>query len=249
MESRSIPFREYILCQKQEVLMNKPTLLYAEDDKDTRDSFLLILHEYFDTIYIAKNGEEALTLYSEKKPDILLLDITMPLLNGLDLVKTIRKEDQSTPIIILSAHSDTENLLCAVGLKLEAYLLKPIDLSLFDRTIKKIIRQVEVKDIIYLGKELHWDSSRSSLIYKGKQIKITKKEKLLLELLSMNLGKYVSHDELILHIWCDEIPDHSHDNKLIQLIYRFNKKIMKQLSISSHLVENSYTLGYRLTCE
>jgi len=229
--------------------MYKPTLLYAEDDHDTRDNFLLILHEYFNTIYIAKNGEEALSLYTEKRPDILLLDISMPLLNGLDLVKAIRKNDQNTPIIILSALSDTENLLCAVGLKLEAYLLKPIDLSLFDKTIKKIIKQVEVRDIIYLRKELHWDTSRSGLFYKGEQIKTTKKEKLLLELLSMNFGKYVSHDELIIHIWCDEIPDHSHDNKLIQLIYRFNKKIMKELSISSHLVENSYTLGYRLTCK
>jgi len=249
MRNRSILSTGNTFSRKEDSSMNKPTLLYAEDDQYTRENFLLILHEYFNTIYVAQDGKEALSLYLEKKPDILLLDISMPVLNGLDLVKAIRKEDQSTPIIILSAHSDTRNLLCAVGLKLEAYLLKPIDIPLFDKTIRKIIKQVEMKDIIYLRKDLLWDSNNFSLIYKGEQIKITKKERLLMELLSENLGQYVSHDELILHIWCDEIPDHSHDNKLIQLIYRFNKKIMNHLSTSCHLVENSYTMGYRLTCQ
>ncbi|OQX50006.1 MAG: hypothetical protein B5M46_02385 [Epsilonproteobacteria bacterium 4484_20] len=60
--------------------------------------------------------------------------------------------------------------------------------------------------------------------------------------------RFLSHDELILHIWHDDIPDHSHDNKLIQLIYRFNKKLTQQFSLDTHLIENSYTLGYRISC-
>ncbi len=229
--------------------MIKPTLLYAEDDLESRENYAFILKEYFSNIFLAKNGKEALTLYYEKEPDILLLDISMPLLNGLDLVKTIRKDDLHTPIIMLSAHSDRETLLYAVGLKLEAYLLKPIDDTMLKETIVKLVRQMHSKEILYLRENLIWDRAHSYLIYHGKELKITKKERLMLQLLSQNLGTYVSHNELIIHIWHDEIPDHSHDNKLIQLIYRFNKKIMQNISSPAHLIENSYTLGYRLTCQ
>jgi DNA-binding response OmpR family regulator len=229
--------------------MIKPTLLYAEDDQESRENYAFILQKYFSDIYLAQNGKEALSLYYEKHPDILLLDISMPLLNGLDLVKTIRKDDPDTHIIMLSAHSDREKLLSAVNLKLEAYLLKPVDDTLLKETIIKLIRQIQTKESVYLREDLIWDKNHSSLIYKGEQLKITKKERLLLQLLTHNLGTYVSHDELIIHIWDDEIPDHSHDNKLIQLIYRFNKKIMQHFSSPTHLIENSYTLGYRLTCQ
>ncbi len=227
--------------------MIKPTLLYAEDNQESRGNCAFILQEYFSDIYLAKNGKEALTLYYEKEPDILLLDISMPLLNGLDLAKTIRKDDHHIPIIMLSAHSDREKLLYAVGLKLEAYLLKPIDESLLKETIVKLIRQIHTKEIIYLREDLIWDRAHFNLIYNGQELRITKKERLLLQLLTYNLGTYVSHDELIIHIWHDEIPDHSHNNKLIQLIYRFNKKMMHYFSSPRHLIENSYTLGYRLT--
>jgi DNA-binding response OmpR family regulator len=229
--------------------MLKPTLLYAEDDQETRENYVFILKDYFSDIYLAQNGKEALKIYDEKHPDILLLDISMPLLNGLDLVKIIRKDDPHTPIIMLSAHSDREKLLYAVNLKLEAYLLKPIDDTLLKETIVKLTKQLQTQEIIYLREDLTWDKDHSNLTYRGKQIKITKKERLMLQLLTNNIGKYVSHDELIIHIWHNEIPDHSHDNKLIQLIYRFNKKIIQNLFSPTHLIENSYTLGYRLTCQ
>jgi len=229
--------------------MIKPTLLYAEDDQESREIFAFILKEYFSNIYLATNGKEALALYHEKKPDILLLDISMPYLNGLDLAKIIRKDDPNTHIIMLSGHSEKEKLLSAVNLKLEAYLLKPIDIILFKDTIVNLIRQIQTKESVYLRNDLIWDKTHSSLMHKGEELKLTKKERLLMQLLTHTLGMYVTHDELIIHIWHDEIPDHSHDNKLIQLIYRFNKKIMQHLSSPAHLIENSYTLGYRLTCQ
>ena len=232
----------------REKKMYKPTLLYAEDDLESRDNYSYILGKYFNDIYLAKNGKEALALYYEKQPDILLLDISMPMLNGLDLVKLIRKKDPNIPIIMLTAHSDREKLLCAVGLKLEAYLLKPVDDTLLQETIIKVIRQMQEKERIFLKEDLIWDTERSELIHKEKPLKITKKERLLIEILCQKPGKYLSHDELIFHIWNDEIPDHSHNKKLIQLIYRLNKKIAEYTSSEMHFIENSYTLGYRVTC-
>jgi len=216
--------------------MHKPTALYAEDDRETRENFIILLHQYFDTVYSAANGKEALNLYHQEKPDILLLDIDMPYLNGLDLAKTIRQTDSTTPIVIVSAHSDREKLLYAVGLKLDAYLLKPIDAIQFQETMNMLIKQIQENEIVCLRKNLIWNKYTTTLTYKNKPLKITKKECLL-----------ISHDELIIHVWYNDIPDHSHDNKLIQLVYRLNKKLIQQLSPNTHLIENSYMLGYKIS--
>jgi DNA-binding response OmpR family regulator len=240
-EALALPSR----CHRENK-MHKPTLLYAEDDLESRENYSIVLKEFFREIYQAENGKEALRLYREKQPDMLLLDISMPLLNGLDLVKTIRKDDPDIPIIILSAHSDREKLLQAVTLKLEAYLLKPIDDIELKETMKRIIEQIQEKEVLNLRDDLIWDKHNATLIYRDELVKITKKERLLLQILTKHIDNYVSHDELIIHIWHDDIPDHSHDNKLIQLIYRFNKKLAQQLPMETHLIENSYTLGYRI---
>jgi len=226
--------------------MYKPTILYAEDDQEARENLAIILQQYFDIVYTASNGKEALDFYHEKHPDILLLDISMPSLNGLDVARTVRQADLSTPIIILSAHSDREKLLSAVNLKLDAYLLKPIDTTELTKTILKLIDQIENKEIIHLRKDLIWNRKNTNLIYKEQQVKITKKERLLLKILTKHIGQYISNDDLIIYIWQDDIPDHSHDNKLIQLIYRLNKKITKLLQCDTHLIENGYTSGYRI---
>jgi DNA-binding response OmpR family regulator len=226
--------------------MYKPTVLYAEDDQETRENLSIILHQYFDTVYTAQNGKEALELYHEQHPDILLLDIRMPCLDGLDVARIVRQADPNIPIVILSAYSDREKLLDAVNLKLEAYLLKPINNTELKETITKLISRTEGKETVRLRKGLVWNNSSTTLMYEKKEIKLTKKERLLLCILTKHIGKYISNDELIIYIWQDDIPDHSHDNKLIQLIYRLNKKITQALHCDTHIIENSYTLGYRI---
>ena len=115
--------------------MYKPTVLYAEDDPQSRQNYAFVLEEYFSNVYIAKDGKEALDIYYNKKPDILLLDISMPYINGLEVATKVRKENKNIPIIMLTAHADKENLLAAIPLKLTDYLLKPID----DKNLKKIM--------------------------------------------------------------------------------------------------------------
>jgi len=226
--------------------MHNLTLLYAEDDTLIQENFLLLLNNYFSKIHIAHNGQEALDLYQEKKPDIIILDIYMPEIDGLSVAKHIRSKDEDTPIIMITGHSDRELLLDAVSLKLEAYLVKPIDFTILNNTLNKIIDKITVNQVVTLRDDLLWDSYNQILTHHTKVIKLTKKERLAMSILAKNINKYVSNDALIYHIWDDEIPDNSHDNKLIQLIYRLNKKISEQTGIKNKLVQNSYTLGYRI---
>ena len=225
------------------------TLLYAEDDPQSRKNYAFVLEEYFSKVYIAEDGREALHLYHEKKPDILLLDISMPFIDGLEVAKIVRKEDKEIPIIMLTAHSEKDILLCAVDLKLEKYLLKPITEAKLKEIILKVIGERENKDVILLRKKLLWHKENSHLTYDGQEIKLTKKEHKLIMLLLRTPGEYFMHDTLIINVWDDEIPDDSHDNKLYQLIYRLNKKINEVTNSDMQLIENSYTLGYQINSD
>ncbi len=226
--------------------MSNLTLLYAEDDPQSRKNYAFVLEEYFSEVYLAEDGREALDLYHEKKPDVLLLDISMPFINGLDVAKFVRTTNKEIPIIMLTAHAEQEKLLTAIPLGLSKYLLKPIDNKSLTDTVMKIIREIKDRDIIPLKEKLLWNKANSNLFYNEENIKLTKKEHKLMTLLINSIGEYLTHDTLIIQIWDDEIPNASHDNKLHQLVYRLNKKINEVTNSDVQLIENSYTSGYRI---
>jgi len=195
-------------------------------------------------VYLAEDGREALDLYHEKKPDVLLLDISMPFINGLDVAKFVRTTNKDIPIIMLTAHAEQEKLLTAIPLGLSQYLLKPInDRSLIEAVVKTI-QEIQNREIITIRENLLWNKTNANLLYNEENIKLTKKEHKLVAFLIRSLGEYFTHDTLILEVWDDEIPDASHDNKLQQLVYRLNKKINTVINRDILFIENSYALGF-----
>ena len=101
--------------------MKKLKLLYAEDEHTTRKNHIKYINHKFDfEIFEASNGEEAYNLYLEHYPDIILTDITMPKMCGLTLIEKIRENDNTTHIIVLSAHNEEEKLLKAIELNLSS---------------------------------------------------------------------------------------------------------------------------------
>lgn len=100
-------------------------VLYADDEEVLREMMDTIIGEEVEELFLAKDGKEAYEIYKEKKPDILLIDINMPYMKGIELVKKIRENDCTVRIIMLTACSDIENLLTATELKLTKYLVKP----------------------------------------------------------------------------------------------------------------------------
>jgi len=226
--------------------MSSLTLLYAEDDPQSRKNYAFVLEEYFSEVYLAEDGREALDIYHEKKPDVLLLDISMPFINGLDVAKAVRTTNKDIPIIMLTAHAEQEKLLTAIPLGLSKYLLKPINDKSLIETVLKVISDIQARNIISIREKLWWNKINSNLFYNDENIKLTKKEDKLVTLLINSIGVYFTHDTLIIQIWDDEIPDASHDNKLHQLVYRLNKKINAMTNSDTQLIENTYTLGYRI---
>ena len=115
------------------------TLLYAEDEVGIRENIADSLRYYVKEVYEVNDGEEGYELYLEKTPDIILTDIRMPNVNGIEFIKKIRQTNKNIPVVMITAHTDKEYLLDAIELHMEKYIVKPIDLDkLFEKLIKII---------------------------------------------------------------------------------------------------------------
>jgi len=224
--------------------MNSYTILYAEDEDQTRLNYTNYLEGYFKEVYSVKNGEEALKSYNKNKPDILLLDINMPKVNGLEVAKNIRIKDKTTRIIILTAHLEQDKLLFAAELNLTKYLPKPISRSDLKMALQKASDELkELKgnlELINLYNDYSWNKTTKNLTLKENDIKLTKYETLLLEILSSQKERVFTLDEISLHLW-DDIDDiEINTNKLKDII----KRLRKKLPINT--IENIYGAGYKL---
>ncbi len=104
------------------------TLLYVEDDPMTLEEISFFLKKYVKKLYIAKNGKEGLELFKEHSPDMIITDVQMPIMNGLEMSEKILELNPNIPIAITTAYSDGDYLVKAIALGIDKYLLKPIDM-------------------------------------------------------------------------------------------------------------------------
>lgn len=224
--------------------INKLTLLYVEDDLKLREQFVRILKPTLKDIYEASDGEEALERYKEFSPDMMLVDINIPKIDGLEVIETIRKSNKAIPIVILSAYSDQKKLLKAITLGLSEYLIKPVPykklLSVLESMAINCAFDVDVKNVILLQNDYIWQKEEKRLLYHNETIPLTKRERILLEFMTQGLNKVVTFDSITNLIWEDEEYRVAYSS-LSHLLKRLKKKLPEEL------IENIYGEGYRIT--
>ena len=221
------------------------SVLYAEDDENVRKNYVLYLENFFDKIYEADNGLDALNIYKDKKPDILLLDITMPHLNGLEVIRKIRELDETTPIIVLSAHSHKEYLFQAIKLNLVDYLIKPINRNEFKEVIEKSLKRLENETSnedskIIINNKCYWDSHSRILFFKDKIVDLTKNERILFELMLNKKNQIVKPNEISSYVW--NTKNDVNDASIRNLVKRLRKKL--PVDIIDSIYGSGYILNY-----
>ena len=122
----------------------KLKLLYVEDNIEARESTAIIFDEFFGEIVIAVNGEDGYEKFSLSDFDLIITDINMPKLNGLEMIKRIRKKDLDIPILVLSAYNESGFFIDSIKLGVEGYLLKPIDMEQFVGVLDKITSRLKL---------------------------------------------------------------------------------------------------------
>lgn len=110
-------------------LLKKISLLYVEDDESIRPTLARVLERKVNKLYVASDGQEGYDMFLDFNPDIILTDIKMPRLTGIEMARKIKEHNKNIPIIVTSAHSEAGFFLEAIELGIDAYLLKPIDRS------------------------------------------------------------------------------------------------------------------------
>jgi len=178
-------------------------ILFVEDDDIARENAVEYLHEKFQEVIEAKDGLEAWQLYMQHQPQIIITDIMMPKINGLELVERIRKNDKKTHIIITSAFSTKEYLLRAIELQLVKFLIKPITQEQLDEALQMCcaMSSASLCNIIDLGHECYFDEYNKTVVCKKEVFQLRTKESLLLELLLKNTMRYVTYEEIEHVVW------------------------------------------------
>jgi DNA-binding response OmpR family regulator len=222
------------------------TILFVEDEDTIRQNYVSYLRNYFQEVYEARNAEEAMVIYKNKTPNIMIVDIHLPKMNGLELVAQIRIKDYNTRIIMLTAYTDTKLLLDATSLQLTKYLVKPINRQELKETLRSAINEIQSFTImlnknISITDEYIWDIELKELKHHNQVIELTHKEKSLLELLLSHKSRVFSHDEILEAVWgYDEIGT---INSLKNLVKRLRKKLPEDTIIN--LFNEGYKIKYK----
>ncbi len=217
------------------------TILFVEDEQALRENYVTYLKMFFREVYEAQDGEEGYKLYALYKPDIMIVDIHLPKMSGLDLLKKIREQDHRTKAIVLTAHTDKPFLLQAAELKLTRYLTKPISRKELEESLEAVMDELSRYKVISIKKidledNYSWDCERKELRHFTSVIELTYKEKKLLELLFSYKNRVFSNDEIFEFVW--GYDDIGTENGLKSLIKNLRKKLPK------NCIQNVFATGY-----
>jgi len=220
---------------------HKISILIAEDDAQLRQLYVEYLLLFFDTVYEAEDGKKALNLYKEKTPDIIISDINMPKLDGFALIEEIRKKDQQTPIVILSAYADQDILLQAIKLHLFEYMVKPVESQELKELILSVIQNIYLeREYVHLSEGYKWHKNKHYLYKENNKIKLQESEKRLLEILIHHLNSNVSTETLYQYVFSDMPEKEYSSHAITSLIKRVRKKL------PADTIQTNYGNGYTL---
>lgn len=121
------------------------SILYVEDEEVTRSAVARMLKRRVLTVYEAENGRDGLDLYKQYRPDIVISDIRMPLLDGMEMSKEIKALDKNSKIILTTAHSDASILINSIEVGIDKYIMKPLDMASLFSSVEKCAENITLE--------------------------------------------------------------------------------------------------------
>lgn len=184
----------------------KETILVVEDEKDIVKMLEYNLKKEGFKVVSSSNGEEALSLAGKEHPDLIILDLMLPGMDGLEVCKRLKKENKASgiPIIMLTAKSQETDKIVGLELGADDYVTKPFSPRELIARIKAVLRRGKEKndfsEVLIIG-DLKIDFAKIAVSIKDKPLELTAKEFELLKTLAMAKGRVLSRDYLLDNIW------------------------------------------------
>lgn len=225
-----------------QALSQKYSLLYIEDDDIIRTETTEFLENYFKEVRVAKNGEEGLSAYNSSSFDIVLSDIKMPVMNGIELSENIMKMNKNQKIIIISAHNETNYFIDLIKIGVSNFIQKP----LHTKEMLKVLYEVcialdeegEASRYVNLCNHLKWDRQLLVLNNGEEKIELTKSESIVFNLLVSNLGQTFNDIDIFNHVNYDDAQKEFSANSVKSLIKRLRQKLPPKC------ISNDRNIGY-----
>jgi len=226
--------------------MNDPVVLVVDDEKSLRDFVRRNLEARHYKVLTASNGLEALAVFKSENVDLVILDLMMPHLDGLETTRRIR-ESSKTPIIILTALGEESDKVQAFDLGVDDYLTKPFGVGELMGRIKAVLRRARWQEPSsneeqLVRGEIHIDMERHWVTVKDSPVDLTPTEFNLLVYLLKHAGRVLSHRAILQNVWGMEYGDEA--EYLRVYIGRLRQKIEAD-PLNPHHLFTEHGMGYR----
>lgn len=230
-----------------------PQVLIIEDDTDIAKLVTIHLNDLACKARHCLTGEEGLALALTEKFDLIILDIMLPGMDGLEVCRKLRAKENTTPILMLTAKSEEIDKVLGLEIGADDYMTKPFSIRELVARIKAILRRQTIQkstdqalEAIIQIDDLIIEQAKRKVLLKGNRIELTPKEYDLLVLLALHPGKSYSREDLLNVIWGYEFSGYEHT--VNSHINRLRSKIETDFS-KPHYILTTWGVGYRFNDE
>jgi two-component system, OmpR family, KDP operon response regulator KdpE len=223
--------------------MSSATILVVDDDSQIRRVMRNALSSHGYTIIEARNGEEALKKVRAERLDLIILDLNMPDMDGIEVCREIRVVS-NLPIIMLTVRSAEKDKVRALDAGADDYVVKPFGIEELLARTRAALRRApgEAVGTSVVTKEMHLDFDNRTIAVQGKSVHLTPKEFELLRELVTNAGKPVSHRRLLQAVWG---PDYGEETESLRVMVNQLRKKIEPDPANPRFIRTEPWIGYR----
>jgi len=237
--------------EMEQEIQEQERILVADDEASIRRILETRLKMVGYEVITAADGEEALEAFQKHNPDLIILDVMMPKMDGYGVTREVRR-NSDVPIIILTALGDVSERITGLELGADDYVVKPFSPKELEARVRAVLRRTNEKEIAGLGKvtknvitigNIKIDTSRRQVYCKNEKVRLTGMEFSLLELLVNNSGQPFSRNEILQHVWSYP-ADHRIDTRVVDVhISRLRSKLENDPA-NPELILTARGIGY-----
>ena len=223
------------------------TILVVDDEPNLVDLIRMTLERENYQVTEAENGYKAIQRLREELPDLVLLDVMMPEMDGLETLKEIRAFS-NIPVIMLTVRATEQDKVRGLELGADDYIAKPFSHRELVQRIKAVLRRADMaptvpkSDVIVIDKDLSVDFDKREVLVRGERVRLRPTEYKLLYHMVNNAGRLMTHDALLTKVWGREYRD---DTQLLRLYITYLRQKIEQDPSHPHYILNERGLGYR----
>lgn len=229
--------------------MNKAHILVVEDDNAVRNLITTTLETQNYQYHIAKTGNAAILEILSNRPDVILLDLGLPDMDGVDIIRKVRGFS-NTPIIVVSARADDTDKVIALDEGADDYLTKPFSVEELLARVRVALRRVKYdserlqeESAIYQNGELKIDYAAAVVYLEEEEIHLTPMEYKLLLLLSKNTGKVLTYNYILKEIWGGQMAS---DIPSMRVFMASLRKKIEKVPSEPRFIQTHIGIGYRM---